>query len=96
MERQPIITEEPQEIAVKMILNPLVLKDLLPDYSFQFQSGEVSDESKDMYRELVEFLNTNEELAFPDNINSREDYIKGFQRSIALVKLWIDSIYLMK
>lgn len=95
MERQPIITE-PEEIAVKMIQNPLVLKDLLPDYSFQFQSGEVSEESKEMYNELVEFLNTNEELAFPENINSREDYIKGFQRAIALTKLWIDSIYLAK
>ena len=44
---------------------------------------------------MVEFVTTNEELAVPDkSVVSEESYIKGFQRAMALMRLWIDSIYL--
>ena len=91
MDRQPIISES---VAVKLVQNPLTVKDLLPKYQFQLQLGKISEESLQMFNEFIEFLNTNEELAFSEGIVSYDDYIKGFQRSIALFKLWIDSIYL--
>lgn len=46
-----------------------------------------------MYSELVDFLSTNEELALM-NIADKTEYSNGFKRAIAMVKLWIDSIYL--
>ena len=47
-----------------------------------------------MYNNLVDFLFTNEELPVNENYTNREDYVKGFQRALAIVKLWIDSMYL--
>lgn len=95
MERQPIISEHPESIAIKMVQAPLTLRELLPTYQFQFQSGEISDEAVRMYEEFVEFLTTNEELAVPENdLPHKDEYVKGFQRAVALMRLWIDSIYL--
>lgn len=94
MERQPIRTED-NPIAIQLVQEPITIKNLLPNYSYQFQSAEIPDEAKQMYEELVEFFRTNEELAVPDkSVTSDESYIKGFQKAVALTRLWIDSIYL--
>lgn len=95
MERHPIKTP-PTEVAVKLVENPLTYSDLLPNYRFQYQSGEVSEEADQMFLELVEFVKVNEDLALPDNDNPmyREGWVKGFKKALALTRLWIDSIYL--
>lgn len=93
MERQSIVSET-AAVAIQMIQEPTTIKDLLPNYSYQFQSVEIPAEAASMYEELIEFFRTNEELAVPDNsVVSGESYIKGFQRAMALTRLWIDSIY---
>ncbi len=94
MERQPIVSK-PEEVAIKLVQQPLSLKDLLPKYQFQFQDMTVPVEATNMYSELVDFLVTNEELAFM-NLQPQEEYVKGFQRALSMVRLWIDSIYLDK
>ena len=93
MERTPIISQ-PNEVAVRLVEMPLTVRGMLPSYQYQFQSGQVSEEATQMYEELVNFLITNEELAVNEPTVSREDYIKGFQKALAMTRLWIDSIYM--
>lgn len=93
MERTPIITQQ-EGVAIRLVETPLTISGMLPAYYYQFQAGIVSEEATQMYNELVEFLNTNEELVVNEPVNSREDYVKGFQKALAMTKLWIDSIYL--
>ena len=90
MERKPILTTPKQII---MVQSQPTIRDLLPDYAFQFQDEAPSEESNHMYLELLDFLSTNEELATM-NINDKTEYSNGFKRAIAMVKLWMDSIYL--
>ena len=94
MERTPIVTAEEQQIAIKLIESPLTIRNLLPTYFYQFQSGDVSEESLRMYEDFIDFLSTNEELVINEPTISRDDYIKGFQKALAMFKLWMDSIYL--
>lgn len=91
MERKPIIME-PKPIV--MVQAQPTIHDLLPDYAFQFQNDLPSKDASRMYDELLDFLSTNEGLATMD-INDKTEYSKGFKRAIAMVKLWIDSIYLI-
>lgn len=93
MERTPILSLENQ-VSVKLIEKPLTVRDLLPPYQYQFQTGEISEESTHMYEDFIDFLVTNEELIFNESMISREDYVKGFQKSLAMIRLWMDSIYL--
>lgn len=93
MERTPIVSP-PSEVAVKLVEMPLTVRGMLPSYRYQLQSDQVSEEATQMYEELVNFLVTNEELAVNEPTVSREDYIKGFQKALAMTRLWIDSIYM--
>lgn len=94
MERTPILSQE--EIAIKLVERPLTLRDMIPTYQYQFQSGVVSEESTHMYEEYLSFLSTNEELAINEEVMYRDDYVKGFQKALAMTRLWMDSIYLQK
>lgn len=96
MERTPIFAQSEEVAAIRLIETPLTISKMLPDYYYQLQSGNISDEASEMYDELVKFLHTNEELATSVQVSSKEDYIKGFQKAMALTRLWIDSIYLQK
>lgn len=90
MKRVPIVTDA---LDVVMIQTAPIFQDLLPDYQYQFQDIPSSEEATAMYQSLVDFLETNSELALSD-IADKEEYKKGFKRAIALVRLWIDSLYL--
>ena len=90
MKRQPIITEPKQ---IVMVQTQPTIHDLIPDYQYQFQDEVPDVEAHHMYAELIDFLSTNEDLALSDIIDKGE-YSKGFKKAIAMVKLWIDSIYL--
>lgn len=82
----------PKEASVRLVHNPPTMEDLLPNYRYEFQGCNVSEEAYNMYEELLEFLRTNSELALEPSLH--DEYIKGFKRAIALTRLWIDSIYL--
>ena len=92
MERHSIISQK--EATIKLVQSPLEIMSMLPNYRYEFQEGQVSEESQHMYSELLDFIETNQELVLNEPIMSREDYTKGFQKAIALTRLWIDSIYL--
>ena len=90
MERVPIMSPE---LEIIMVQSPATFQELLPDYQYQFQNVPPSDEATGMYQSLVEFMETNSELALSD-IDDKDEYRKGFKRAIAMVRLWIDSLYL--
>ena len=88
MDRQPIVSDS---LNVVMIQNATTATDLLPDY--QFQGKPPSKEAENMFGSLVEFIQTNEEMAVA-NIETKDEYIKGFKRALALTRLWMNSLYL--
>lgn len=90
MKRTPIITPE---LEVMLVQTAPVFQELLPDYQYQFQNVSSSEEATMMYQSLVEFMETNSELAL-SGIEDKDEYKKGFKRAVALVRLWIDSLYL--
>ena len=90
MERVPIMSPE---LEIIMVQSPATFQELLPDYQYQFQNVSLPDEATGMYQSLVEFMETNSELAL-SGIDDKDEYRKGFKRAIAMVRLWIDSLYL--
>lgn len=90
MKRTPIISPE---LEVVLVQTAPSFQDLLPDYQYQFQNVPSSDEAVLMYQSLVDFMETNSELAL-NGIEDKDEYKKGFKRAVALVRLWIDSLYL--
>ena len=89
VKRTPII--QPQyEVVVSQ--EPIRFTDLVPKYRYEFQNIPLSEESSHMYQSLIDFIGTNENLALEGNCT--EDYQRGFQRAIALTRLWIDSLYI--
>lgn len=90
MDRHPIITEN---LNVVMVQNATTFNDLLPDYQFQFQGKQPSQEAESMFSSLVDFIQTNEEMAVM-NIETKDEYVKGFKRALALTRLWMNSLYL--
>ena len=93
MEREPIIREQ-DPLGIELVQNAISLYEVIPNYSYRFQERQVSEESNNMYNNFLEFLQTNEELIDDNTLHSREDFVKGFQKSIAMLKLWIDSLYI--
>lgn len=93
MEREPIIKEQ-DPLGIELVQNAISLYEVIPNYSYRFQERQVSEESNNMYNNFLEFLQTNEELIDDNTLRSREDFVKGFQKSIAMLKLWIDSLYI--
>lgn len=83
-----------KSLNIRVVENPITVEAILPSFHYQFDGVKVLKESEDMYKSLVEFLKTNEELIPADSYVSKSDYIKGFQKSLSLVRLWIDSMYI--
>ncbi len=90
MERTPIMIQS--NVNVKLVQHPLSVKDVIPTYSYQLQGVNISQEASHMFQDFLDFLGTNEELIFQETSNQSE-YIKGFQRAVSLLSLWVDSIY---
>lgn len=80
---------------IRLVQNPLTYNDLMPDYRYELE-GEVEQDAMNMYSDLVDFLRTNEGIIVTEPFNSREDYVKGFKKAVAIVRLWIDTIYLQQ
>lgn len=90
MKRTPIVSPELEVVLVQTAPH---FQELLPDYQYQFKNVSNSDEAMSMYQSLVEFMDVNSELAL-SGIDNKDEYKKGFKRAIAMVRLWIDSLYL--
>lgn len=84
------------EIQVKLVQNPISVIQLFPDYKFELQNAEISVEATQMGEDLLEFIKTNSDIAIDETSSDKDAYIKGFQRAIAIVRLWIDSMYMNK
>ena len=89
MQRKPI--NQPQYEVVLSKEQPVV-RDLMPKYRYEFQGLILGEEPDNMYKSLIDFLETNESLAINESIT--EEYIQGFQKSLALTRLWLDSLYI--
>lgn len=83
-----------KSLNIRVVENPITVEAILPSFHYQFDGVKVLKESEDMYKNLIEFLTTNEELIPADSYVSKSDYIRGFQKSLSLVRLWIDSMYI--
>ena len=79
------------EYKITVVQPPPSIKDMLPEYQYQFVDQSVSSESAGMYQSLVEFLTENEEFVLQ---NSNPQYALGFKQAIALTRLWLDSLYI--
>lgn len=91
MDRQPIVSNtEGHDISLVQL--PLTIDELVPKYQYKL-SDSVPDESTGMYLTLVDFLKENPELATSAEFSTREDYVHGFSNALAIVRLWIDSLY---
>lgn len=91
MERKPII--QPQyEVVVSQ--EPVKFADMLPRLRYEFQNAEVPKDAEVIYQSLIDFLETNSSIVLEGNCD--EGYQRGFQKSLALVRLWIDSLYIEK
>ena len=86
MKRTPI---EYPSYEVTLSKEPVTFADLVPNYRYNLQSASVPEESTQMYLSLLDFLETNESLA----VENDEAYQRGFQKALALTRLWIDTIY---
>lgn len=91
-DRTPII--DPSTLAVKLVQAPLSVEDCFPDYRYEFQNIPQSAEAEQMFGELLGFIQTNGEIAVDDSFASKDDYSKGFQKALALTRLWMDTIYI--
>ena len=99
-ERVPISAENNMTIPkanIVLVTKPLEVQDLLPKVEFILSNMSVSSEAKDLQNMLVAFLKENESL-----VNNGEplkehqsvrDFTDGFRNAIAIVNLWIDSLY---
>lgn len=81
------------ESIVTLRFDHLQLSDLYPKYSYNL---ETKDERSDLKEMLYFFLESNESLlnpdAMPNTVSEFYGFSQGFQRAIALVNLWLDSL----
>lgn len=84
------------EVQVRLVQNPIDINQLFPDYRYELQNTEVSQEASQMSESLFEFIRTNADIAIDDTTSDKEAYVKGFQRAVAIARLWIDSMYISK
>lgn len=74
---------------------PYTVDDYLPKYSYDYDHTAIDEESKAMIQSLQDFIKDNAELAINDyHSASEEAIIEGFARAIAIVELYIKTMYL--
>lgn len=101
VERTPIVAEQTTSIPkidIVSVMKPLDVHDFLPKMEYMLQGATVSSEAKDLQKMLESFLGENQELInngseFKDNAEMKS-FIEGFRNALAIVNLWIDSLYI--
>lgn len=95
MEREPI-QKQPDctEMNVVRVVKTTVIDDLLPREEYHIEGAPVDLNMSSEYQGYLEqFLRENQEIAFRSSDTS-DTYIEGFRKAIALVNLWIESLYM--
>ena len=100
-ERIPISAEQPTpipKIDIIPVMKPLDVHDFLPKMEYLLKGASVSSEAKDLQKMLEAFLGENQELInngleFKDNAEMKS-FTEGFRNALAIVNLWIDSLYI--
>lgn len=85
----------PADVQVQVLQEPVGLARVTPDYRYGITNYNVEPEADEMWADLMRFLAENESM-IPKDVSSTADYVEGFKRSLALVRLWIDGIYVLK
>lgn len=80
------------EYSIELVHNPIAISDLIPSYRYQFQNVDVPAEATAIYEDLLGFMKNNEELLDADN-PSKDEYVRGFKKALAITRLWMDSLY---
>lgn len=74
---------------------PYIVDDFLPKYSYDYEHTDIDGESLAMIDDLHGFIKNNSNLAIKDySCSDTEAIIEGFQRAIALVELYIKTMYI--
>lgn len=74
---------------------PYAVEDFLPNYSYDYDHVAIDEEASAMIGSLHEFAKSNAELVTNDYVcENKEAIIEGFQRAIAIVELYIKTMYL--
>ena len=88
MVRDPITTTPRNVIKVH---EELTVNDLFPKYSYQFEGLKEHEQATAMYASLQNFIAENTGL-LPANLTN--DYTQPFADAMAIVRLWMASLYL--
>ena len=74
---------------------PYTVKDYFPNYSYEYEHKDIEQESQAMIDDLHNFIENNSDLAISQYSSKDEEaIIEGFGRAIALVELYIKTIYI--
>lgn len=88
MMRDPITTT-PRNVT--KVYDGLTVSDVFPKYSYQFEGLQEHEQAKAMYASLQNFIAENTGL-LPANIT--EAYATPFADAMAIVRLWLSSLYI--
>lgn len=89
MKRTPINLKEYDVIVTQ---EGVTFKDLIPKIRYEFYPKRpVPDEATNMYHSLLDFMETNQSLVLTGNTSW--EFVEGFSQSLALVRFWIESLY---
>lgn len=74
---------------------PYTVKDYFPNYSYEYEHKDIEQESNAMIDDLHNFIENNSDLAISQYSSKDEEaIIEGFGRAIALVELYIKTMYI--
>lgn len=74
---------------------PYTVKDYFPNYSYEYEHKDIEQESSTMIEDLHNFIENNSDLAISQYSSKDEEaIIEGFSRAIALVELYIKTMYI--
>ncbi|MBU5669534.1 hypothetical protein KQI68_06735 [Peptoniphilus sp. MSJ-1] len=84
-----------QKPSVIVIKKDLSIKDMLPDYQFEYDVELTSDEPIQIAESYRKFLEENSDLLL-DGYNSKdsESIREGFKRAVAITELFFKSLYI--
>lgn len=96
LEKEQNTTQQPPVLNVVTVGNPLDIRDFMPRKGYKFEGAVVSSESDDLKDMFKKFLEENAELVSTDMISESETdgYVHGFRNAVAILHLWVDSMYI--
>lgn len=88
-------TKSESDLYIIKTKKPYTVKDYFPNYSYEYEHKDIEQESKTMIDDLHNFIENNSDLAISQYSSKDEEaIIEGFGRAIALVELYIKTMYI--